>query len=113
LPRGVDAHVALDEAVGEGREHADLVGVNQESCPAGGGVVLSSARSRSIRMLIASFPPRFCIDDRSLRQQSHLPGPPRRPRLLPLVCLGQLTGNPFGARMRGYTQPEKLATAVS
>src|SRR6059058_4369813 len=26
-------------------------------------------------------------------------------RLLPPVCLGQLPGNPFGARMSGYTQP--------
>jgi hypothetical protein len=33
-------------------------------------------------------------------------------RLLPPVCLGQLTGNPFGARMRGYTQPQKLTAAV-
>src|SRR3979490_780937 len=28
------------------------------------------------------------------------------------VCLGQLKGNPFRARMRGYTQPQKLATGV-
>src|SRR3981081_4198554 len=34
-------------------------------------------------------------------------------RLLPPVCLGQLPGNPFGARMRGYTQPQKLTAAVS
>ena len=34
-------------------------------------------------------------------------------RLLPPVCLGQLTGNPFGTRMRGYTQPHKLTAAVS
>ena len=33
-------------------------------------------------------------------------------RLLPPVCLCQLPGNPFGARMRGYTQPQKLATTV-
>jgi hypothetical protein len=31
---------------------------------------------------------------------------------LPPVCLGQLKGNPFRARMRGYTQPQKLATGV-
>src|ERR1700704_5510985 len=33
-------------------------------------------------------------------------------RLLPPVCLGQLPGNPFGARMRGHTQPQQLATGV-
>jgi hypothetical protein len=33
-------------------------------------------------------------------------------RLLPPVCLGQLPGNPFGARMRGYTQPQKLTSTV-
>src|ERR1700730_13956531 len=33
--------------------------------------------------------------------------------LLPPVCLGQLTGNPFGARMRGHTQPQELTAAVS
>jgi hypothetical protein len=32
--------------------------------------------------------------------------------LLPPVCLGQLKGNPFRARMRGYTQPQKVATGV-
>src|ERR1700704_1680170 len=34
-------------------------------------------------------------------------------RLLPPLCLGQWPGNPFGARMRGYTQPQKLTAAVS
>src|SRR6516225_12423965 len=34
----------------------------------------------------------------------------RRP--LPAVCLGELTGNPLGARMRGHTQPHKLAAGV-
>ena len=34
----------------------------------------------------------------------------RRP--LPPVCLRQLMGNPFGARMRRYAQPQKLATGV-
>ena len=34
-------------------------------------------------------------------------------RLLPPVCLGQLPGNPFGARMRGHTQPQELTAAVS
>src|SRR3977135_3614158 len=34
-------------------------------------------------------------------------------RLLPSVCLGQLPGNPFGARMRGHTQPQELTAAVS
>jgi hypothetical protein len=33
-------------------------------------------------------------------------------RLLPPVCLGQLPGNPFGARMRGYTQPQKLTSTA-
>ena len=33
-------------------------------------------------------------------------------RLSPPVCLGQLTGNPFRARMRGDTQPQKLTTTV-
>src|SRR5438552_19090699 len=33
-------------------------------------------------------------------------------RLLPPVCVAQLPGNPFGARMRGYTQPEKLTSTV-
>jgi hypothetical protein len=28
-------------------------------------------------------------------------------RLSPPVCLGQLAGNPFRARMRGYTQPQE------
>src|SRR5262245_8010934 len=32
--------------------------------------------------------------------------------LLPPACLCQLPGNPFGVRMRGYTQPQKLATTV-
>src|SRR5712672_2560656 len=27
-------------------------------------------------------------------------------RLLPAVCLGELTRNPLGARMRGYAQPQ-------
>ena len=31
---------------------------------------------------------------------------------MPPVCLGQLTSNPFGARMRGYTQPQKLTTTM-
>ena len=31
---------------------------------------------------------------------------------MPPVCLGQLPGNPFGARMRGYSQPQKLTTTV-
>src|SRR5438477_5684327 len=34
-------------------------------------------------------------------------------RLLPPICLGQLPGNPFGARLRGYSQPQKLTTTVS
>jgi len=33
-------------------------------------------------------------------------------RRLPPVCLDDLTSNPFGARMRGYTQPQKLTTTV-
>src|SRR5262245_10225838 len=33
-------------------------------------------------------------------------------RLLPAVCLGELMGNPFGARMRGDTQPQKLTAAM-
>src|SRR5712691_124718 len=33
-------------------------------------------------------------------------------RLLPPDCLGQLTGNPFGARMRAHTQPHKLPAAM-
>src|SRR6266566_8925023 len=33
-------------------------------------------------------------------------------RLLPPVCLRQLLGDPFGAWMRSYTQPQKLATGV-
>jgi hypothetical protein len=33
-------------------------------------------------------------------------------RLLPPVCLGQLPGNPFGARVSGDTQPQELTTAV-
>src|SRR5712691_9541298 len=32
--------------------------------------------------------------------------------LLPPVCLGQLTGNPFGAWMLAHTQPHKLPAAV-
>src|SRR5258708_35456181 len=36
--------------------------------------------------------------------------PPRG--LLPPVCLRQLMGNPFGARMRRYAQPQKLTTGV-
>ena len=31
---------------------------------------------------------------------------------MPPICLGQLPSNPFGARMRGYTQPQKLASTV-
>ena len=31
---------------------------------------------------------------------------------MPPVCRGQLKGNPFGARMRGYIQPQKLTTTV-
>src|SRR4030081_2130534 len=34
-------------------------------------------------------------------------------RLLPPVCLGQLTGNPFGARMRGQPQPQELSAPFS
>jgi hypothetical protein len=33
--------------------------------------------------------------------------------LLPPVCLGQLAGNPFRARMRRHTQPKKLTTTMS
>ena len=35
---------------------------------------------------------------------------PRRP--LPAVCLSQLTGNPFGARMRSHTKPQNFAAAM-
>jgi hypothetical protein len=34
-------------------------------------------------------------------------------RLLPAVSLGQLTGNPMGARACGHTQPHKLAAGMS
>src|SRR5215216_3051939 len=33
-------------------------------------------------------------------------------RLLPAVALGELMGNPFGARMHGHTQPQNLTAAM-
>jgi hypothetical protein len=33
-------------------------------------------------------------------------------RLLPAVCLGELTGNPLGARMRGHPQPQHLSAGM-
>jgi hypothetical protein len=52
LPRGIDRHVAVDEAIAECREHADPVRIHQEAWAG----VPPSARSRSIRMLIRSNP---------------------------------------------------------
>src|SRR3954451_5377962 len=33
-------------------------------------------------------------------------------RLSPAVCLGELTGNPLSARMRGHTKPQNLTAAM-
>src|SRR3982074_861353 len=33
-------------------------------------------------------------------------------RLLPAVCLGELTRNPWGARMRGHAQPQNLTAGM-
>src|SRR5262245_32199034 len=33
-------------------------------------------------------------------------------RLLPAISLGELMGNPCGIRMRGHTQPQKLAAGM-
>ena len=33
-------------------------------------------------------------------------------RLLPAVCLGELTRNPLGARMRGHAQPQNLTAGM-